>query len=100
MTTHASDLSSRETLPQDLDEIDLRRYLQLLVQWRWEIILIPLLAAGLAIGAVTFLNSQRPIIYTASADVVIARFTTNINIDSRFDTNVNAVPVDNSTWRN
>jgi uncharacterized protein involved in exopolysaccharide biosynthesis len=100
MMTHASNLSSRETLPQDLDEIDLRRYLQLLVQWRREIILIPLLAAGLAIGAVTFLNSQRPILYTASADVVIARFTSNINIDERFDTNVNAVPVDNSTWRN
>lgn len=70
----------------DEPEINLRQYLNVLVQWRREIGLLTLLAAGLAAAAVLFLQWLRAPLYEASAEVAIVRTYSDVQFDERFRT--------------
>jgi capsular polysaccharide biosynthesis protein len=68
------------------DEIDLRKYIDVLFAWRWEILLATTLAALLAGGAVLGLRFLQTPMYKANATVAIARTSSNINFDENFRT--------------
>lgn len=68
------------------DEIDLRQYIWVLVAWWREILTLSLLTAALAAGAVIGLRFLQDPVYRSSATVAIARTTSNINFDERFQT--------------
>jgi capsular polysaccharide biosynthesis protein len=68
------------------DEIDLRQYIQALIDWWREILLIAIVAA-LATAALLYLQQSRETpMYRASATVAIARVVSDINFDERFRT--------------
>ncbi|MCS6827027.1 MAG: Wzz/FepE/Etk N-terminal domain-containing protein [Caldilinea sp.] len=81
------DATRMPSLPKavdDEDEIDLRQYLEALIAWRWEIVAPPIAAALLAMGGVLALRLMQPPVYKATATVVIARTSSNINFDDTF----------------
>ncbi len=78
------------TAPEMMDdEIDLRKYIDVLIAWRWEILLTTTLAALLAAGAVLGLRFLQAPEYTATSTVAIARTSSNINFDENFRTTLN-----------
>jgi hypothetical protein len=70
------------------DEIDLRQYIWVLISWWREILTLSILTAVLAAGAVIGLRFLETPVYQSSAIVAIARTTSNINFDDRFQTNI------------
>lgn len=69
------------------DEIDLRQYLDVLIRWWREIVLITLAAVLLAAVGILLLRLILPPQYEASADVAIVRTVSDVNFDERFRTN-------------
>lgn len=67
-------------------DINLRQYLHVLVQWRREIGLLTLLAAGLAAAVVLLFQWMRTPLYKASAEVAIVRTLSDVQFDERFRT--------------
>ncbi|WP_297639891.1 Wzz/FepE/Etk N-terminal domain-containing protein [Caldilinea sp.] len=83
------DATRMPSLPKaidDEDEIDLRQYLEALIAWRWEILATMVAAALLAMGGVLAMRLLQPPVYKATATVVIARTSSNINFDDTFRT--------------
>jgi len=70
--------------PEYDDEIDLSVYLDVLIRWWREIALITVLSAVVAGGAVFVLRQTQQAQYKATATAVIARVSSNVNIDERF----------------
>lgn len=68
------------------DEIDLREYLEVLIRWWREILLVTGAVAVLATGAMFTLEQLTPPIYEASATVAIARVKSDITFDDRYRT--------------
>lgn len=68
------------------DEIDLREYVDVLVKWWREIVLLALAAAIVAALGVVALRLIVPPKYEATATVAIARITSDITFDERFRT--------------
>ena len=99
MTAQTTDVYSGNLRPESSDEIDLRRYL--LVLWRWwrEIFAIAIFAGALAGAAILLLNLNKTPEYTASADIVIARLSSNIELDDRVSTLMGTVQTDTNSWR-
>lgn len=77
--------------PQDVwaaeDEIDLRQYLDVLIRWWREILLITLTAVVLTAVGILLMRLILPPDYEASADVAIVRTVSDVNFDERFRTN-------------
>lgn len=70
----------------DEDEIDLRQYLDVLIRWWREIVLITVGIAVLAAVAILLLRWILPPAYEASADVAIVRTVSEVQFDERFRT--------------
>ncbi len=70
------------------DEIDLRQYIWVLVAWWREIVTISMLCAILGAAVVIGLRFIQDPVYEASAAVAIARTTSNISFDARFQTDL------------
>lgn len=68
------------------DEIDLRQYIQVLLDWWREIVLITIIAVAISASGLYFLRSLETPIYSAAATVAIARVTSDVNFDERFRT--------------
>lgn len=68
------------------DEIDLRKYLDILIRWWREIVLITLTTVVLAAIGILALRFLLPAQYEASADVAIVRTVSDVNFDERFRT--------------
>lgn len=68
------------------DEIDLRQYIQVLIDWWREILIIAILAALAAAAALYTLKALETPVYQASATVAIARVVSDISFDERFIT--------------
>lgn len=69
------------------DEIDLRQYLDVLIRWWREILLITLAAVVLTAVGILLMRLLLPPEYEASADVAIVRTVSDVNFDERFRTN-------------
>ncbi|MCB0070749.1 MAG: hypothetical protein KDE20_04790 [Caldilineaceae bacterium] len=68
------------------DEIDLRQYVDVVINWWSEIVAIAVVAAGLAGVAVLLLAQMNVPAYEATASAVIARVSSNVTFDERFQT--------------
>ena len=84
LTNRPATPSSDVWLPED--EIDLRQYVLVLVDWWREVVLIAVGAALLAAVTVLLLRVITPPTYESSATVVIARTQSSITFDERFTT--------------
>lgn len=73
----------------DDDEIDLRVYLDILINWWREIALITVLSALAAGGLVFALRQAGQPQYQATSTAVIARISSSVNFDERFQTTSN-----------
>ncbi len=79
------------------DEIDLRQYLDILIRWWREIVLITLSAMVLAAVGILLSRLILPAQYEASADVAIVRTVSDVNFDERFRTNPEELGVDTAS---
>jgi uncharacterized protein involved in exopolysaccharide biosynthesis len=79
------------------DEIDLRQYLDVLIRWWREIVLITAGVAVLAAVAIWIVEQVLPSTYTASADVAIVRTVSDVSFDERFVTTSDEVSGDTSS---
>lgn len=79
------------------DEIDLRQYLDVLIRWWREIILITLSAMVLAAVGILLARLILPAQYEASADVAIVRTVSDVNFDERFRTNPEELGADTAS---
>lgn len=91
MTMPTSNPSVSSRSQWDDEAIDIRRYLRILVAWWREIVLITILAALAGLGLALYLRSQQVERYTASANVVLAVTSSQINLDPRVQTTINPV---------
>ncbi|MCL4860215.1 MAG: hypothetical protein KJZ93_12445 [Caldilineaceae bacterium] len=73
------------TWQQD-DEIDLRQYLDVVIRWWREIVLIAAGVAALAALSILALRLVTPPSYVATASVAIARTVSDVSFDERFRT--------------
>lgn len=76
------------------DDIDLRKYLDILIGWWREIVLITLMTVVLATVTILILRFVLPAQYEASADVAIVRTVSDVNFDERFRTNPETLGTD------
>ena len=81
-----SDGQNEQTAHWDDDGIDLRHYLQTLLSWWREILLITLLTALVSGVIYVILDNLEEPTYRASSSVIVARVTNNANFDDRFQT--------------
>lgn len=79
------------------DEIDLRQYLDILIRWWREIMLITVVIVALTAIAIITLRSVLPPQYEASADVAIVRTVSDVNFDERFRTNAEELGLDTAS---
>lgn len=79
------------------DEIDLRQYIDLLIRWWREIVLITLVIVALTAIAIISLRSVLPPQYEASANVAIVRTVSDVNFDERFRTNAEELGLDTAS---
>lgn len=86
MTVQTSERPTSPDVWEMDDEIDLRKYLDILIKrWR-EIIVITIAVVVLAAAAVLTLRFVLPPMYEADANVAIVRTQTQVNLDERFTT--------------
>jgi uncharacterized protein involved in exopolysaccharide biosynthesis len=78
----------------DEDEIDLRQYIDVLIRWWREIVVITLGVAALAAIAILLLRWILPSAFEASADVAIVRTVSEVQLDERFKTTSDAATAD------
>lgn len=69
------------------DTIDLRQYLDILIGWWREIVLITTLCVVMAILGILAMRAVLPPRYQASSNVAIVRRVSNVTFDERFQTN-------------
>jgi len=81
----------------DEDEIDLRQYINILVDWWREILLITGAIVVLTAIGIISLQLVLPPQYEASADVAIVRTVSDVNFDERFRTNAEELGVDTAS---
>lgn len=86
--------------PVHEDELDLRLYLGILLHWWREILLLTLLFPILVFALATWFSRDEVPLYTAEAQVVIARITSTIELDERVSTTASASQTDQLIWRN
>lgn len=79
------------------DEIDLRQYLDVLIRWWREIVLITLFTMVLAAVGILLSRLILPAQYEASADVAIVRTVSDVNFDERFRTNPEELRTDTAS---
>ena len=79
------------------DEIDLRQYLDVLIRWWREIVLITLSAMVLAAVGILLSRLILPAQYEASANVAIVRTVSDVNFDERFRTNPEELRTDTAS---
>jgi len=79
------------------DEIDLRQYLDTLIRWWREIVVITLAFVVLTAVAIIIMRLILPAQYEASADVAIVRTVSDVNFDERFRTNAEELGVDTAS---
>jgi uncharacterized protein involved in exopolysaccharide biosynthesis len=79
------------------DEIDLRQYLDILIRWWREILLITGIIVALTAVSILILRALLPPQYEASADVAIVRTVSDVNFDERFRTNAEELGADNAS---
>lgn len=99
MTVQQPDVYAGEPQTWADDEIDLSRYLAVLVAWRREIALLTVLITALAAGAAWLWQSRQPALYAASTDVVLARLTSRIALDERITTSEETQQGGVASWR-
>ncbi len=68
------------------DEIDLRKYIDTLIAWRWEILVMTVVGALLAAAAVLGMRLLLSPEYTATSTVAIARTSSSVSFDQNFQT--------------
>jgi uncharacterized protein involved in exopolysaccharide biosynthesis len=68
------------------DEIDLREYLHVLINWWREIVLFTVVVAVIAAGVALALKYTNTPVYKAAATVAIARVKSDISFDDRYRT--------------
>ena len=98
-TANTSDVYSGNVRPEDVDEIDVRRYFLILLKWWREILAISIFAGLIAGLTLSWLNTQKPVIYSADADILIARLLSTIELDSRVSTSTGTNQNDLNGWR-
>lgn len=86
MAVQQSELGERGAPEWADDEIDLRRYLNVIARWWREVLLCMLVGALLAGGAVLALRRLGSPQYEAASNVVIARIVSEVTLDERFTT--------------
>ena len=79
------------------DEIDLRQYLDVLIRWWREIVLITLSTMVLAAVGILLSRLILPAQYEASANVAIVRTVSDVNFDERFRTNPEELRTDTAS---
>ncbi len=79
------------------DEIDLRQYIDILIRWWRDILLITLVIVALTAIGIISLRLILPPQYEASADVAIVRTVSDVNFDERFRTNAEELGVDTAS---
>lgn len=99
MTAQTTDVYSGNLRPDNSDEIDVRRYLLVLVKWWREILVISILTGAIAGVTLTALNNNKTPVYAANADILIARLMSNIELDERVSTSVGSGVSDANGWR-
>jgi uncharacterized protein involved in exopolysaccharide biosynthesis len=99
MAAQTPDVYSGNIRPQNSDEIDLRRYLLVLLRWWREIVVISLLAGAITGITIVLLNNSKTPVYAANADILIARLSSNIELDDRVSTSAGAGQGDQNGWR-
>lgn len=67
-------------------EIDLRKYLDVMLSWWKEILVIALLGAALSVFAAWGLERLSPPTYRANADIIISRIFSEVTLDERVQT--------------
>jgi capsular polysaccharide biosynthesis protein len=70
----------------DEQEIDLRQYLNVLMQWRLEIGLLIVLAVVLTVAGIWLFQVLQDPLYTSSAEIAIVRTVSDVQFDERFRT--------------
>ncbi len=66
--------------------IDLRSIVDAIWAWRWEILLIGVVTAIVAVAAAMIYSNVTPPTYGASADVVVAKLASEVRLDERIQT--------------
>lgn len=99
MTAQTSDVYGGDIRPDNSDEIDLRRYFLVLLKWWREILVISILAGAITGAALIWINSTKTPTYKASADILIARLLSNIELDDRVSTTSSTSQMDANSWR-
>lgn len=82
--------------PLDDGEVDLRHYVDVLIAWWKEILLIGVAFALFAGGIVLLRDQLGPAQYVAQADIVVARLVNEITMDDRFRTEADDMGVANA----
>lgn len=81
------------------DELDLRGHILSVLEWWREILLITILGAFAAVALGVYLYQNQEDTYTASAEIILARVISRVNLeDDRITTTVDMGGTDN-TWR-
>jgi uncharacterized protein involved in exopolysaccharide biosynthesis len=99
MTAQTTDVYTGDLRPEESGEIDLRRYILVLVKWWREILVISILAGAVAGATIALLNYNKSPLYSADADILIARLLSNIELDDRVSTSVGTGQADLNGWR-
>src|SRR3954447_10613371 len=99
MTAQSTDVYSGDLRPDQSDEIDLRRYVLAILRWWREILAITILVGVLSAVTLIVLNNTSTPIYAASADILIARLASTIELDDRVSTSSGAGQGDPNAWK-
>ncbi len=99
MTAHTTDVYSGKLQPEDSGDIDLRRYFVILLKWWREILVVSIFAGCVAGAAILLLNTSKVPTYSASADILIARLLSTIELDERVSTSTGTAQSDVNGWR-
>jgi uncharacterized protein involved in exopolysaccharide biosynthesis len=98
MSVNATESSRRQSDWSD-DEIDLRQYVDVLIAWWKEILLIAflfVLVAAVTVLGIRYMTSAE---YAATADVAILRTVSEVTFDERFTTTSDVPPVSSAGTR-
>jgi uncharacterized protein involved in exopolysaccharide biosynthesis len=99
MTANTTDVYPGSVSPNNPDEIDIRRYLLVLIKWWREILVITLFAGGITGLVIMLLNNYKTPMYAAAADILVVRLFSNIELDDRVSTSLGQGESDQNAWR-
>lgn len=98
MTANTTDMYPDDVRSTVDDELDLSVYFFILLKWWKEIVIVAILAGGIAFAGVTYINRTSTPIYSANADILIMRMLTSFDLDERVRTSFADRP-DLNSWR-